>query len=173
MIIIRLTKGYTTIVDDVDEDLIRYSWYAECRDGIAKYAVRTKLLSESESSIVRNIRLHRVVLARILGRDLEDKEKIDHIDRDGLNNMRGNLRLASPSLNGRNRNLFKNNTSGCRGVTSDKHGLWSASIRINGIHIYIGTYATILEAYKAYLERYLEAWNVYPPEYDGTLKLYA
>lgn len=76
---------------------------------------------------------------------------IDHIDGDGLNNTRENLRLVSPSLNGANRQrINRNNTSGYIGVTWDKQrGFWRAQVHVHGKHIALGCFHSAEEAARA------------------------
>ena len=53
----------------------------------------------------------------------------DHIDRDGLNNTRANLRSADKRLNSLNRWVQTNNTSGYKGVSWNKAlGKWESSV---------------------------------------------
>lgn len=71
----------------------------------------------------------------------------DHRDRDRLNNRRSNLRLATDTLNSRNRGIQKNNKSGVRGVIEARvRGRWIAGITVNGKRKQIGTFSTIEEA---------------------------
>lgn len=103
---------------------------------------------------IRNIIiLHRVILARILGRPLLDNEFVDHVDNNSLNNSRSNLRLASKTENMRNQKRHCNNTSGYKGVHFEKRAQrYHAYIQVNGIRKSLGYYDTADEAYAAYCE---------------------
>ena len=69
---------------------------------------------------------------------------VDHIDGDGLNNIRANIRLVSPLENMRNRKLNKNNSSGVSGVCWAKDSSkWQAQIKLKGKMIYLGQYDNI------------------------------
>lgn len=76
---------------------------------------------------------------------------VDHVDGDGLNNCRLNIRLATNSQNQMNRKRQKS-SSGFRGVTFHKQcGRWQASIKHNGKNHYLGLYdapETAAEAYR-------------------------
>jgi hypothetical protein len=48
----------------------------------------------------------------------DQKVLIDHVDRDGLNNRRSNLRIADRSLNAHNCKVREDSTTGIRGVSS-------------------------------------------------------
>ena len=87
------------------------------------------------------------------------KEHVDHIDGDGLNNMRSNLRIASISDNTANSNKYvsttRSITSTYKGVTFfrwERHHLkpWHARIYVRGKGISLGYFATEIEAAKAY-----------------------
>ena len=78
---------------------------------------------------------------------------VDHIDCDPLHNAWHNLRLATRAQNLANLRKPSNNTSGFKGACWDKNrGLWLASIRHEGKHIYLGRYTTPEEAHAAYVE---------------------
>ena len=71
----------------------------------------------------------------------------DHIDRNMLNNLESNLRIATKSQNGANSKLQKNNTSGYRGVHWDKRNKrWVASVRNNYKKFYLGRFIDKHEA---------------------------
>jgi len=140
---IALTKNQTAYVSDEDYfDLLQYRWQARW-NGFMYYAVRN-----IKQGV--NIYMHRQI-AEKMGLDLS--EQIDHIDGNGLNNQRENLRSATSSQNGFNRNKQNNNTSGFKGVFFDKRrSNYFAQIRINGKSIRLGTFDDINEAVKAYQE---------------------
>ena len=93
------------------------------------------------------VHLHRV----ILGLSANDKIEVDHIDMDWLNNRRSNLRLATHSQNGCNKN--SNNKHGYKGIYyCPKVGAWYAKIKLNGEQISLGRHATKEAAALAYNE---------------------
>lgn len=65
---------------------------------------------------------------------------VDHDDTNTRNNRWANLRLATPSQSGANRNRFKNNTSGLKGVSwLDSLNCYRSSIMKDGEYIYVGS----------------------------------
>lgn len=145
---IPLTKGYVAIVDEVDADLVysRPRWSVRVKRNTAYVSRMTKPFIKR---IGTTQYLHILIFERILGRSLTKGEKIDHINRNGLDCRRNNLRLATHQQNIRNSKLSSANKSGYKGVWI-KRGLWVASITIDGKHIIIGSYATALDAAIAY-----------------------
>ena len=74
----------------------------------------------------------------------------DHIDRNPLNNIKANFRVATKSQQCINRNKFKNNTSGFTGVSWRKREQkWCAYVQINGKTKSIGYYNSKEDAIKA------------------------
>ena len=69
------------------------------------------------------------------------EDDIDHIDNNGLNNCKYNLRIISHSLNLTNQH---NSNNGVKKVPS---GRYQAHITLNGKSIYLGTFDTFEEAY--------------------------
>lgn len=84
---------------------------------------------------------------RMLGRELADGEVVDHIDGDGLNNCRDNLRVATSSQNAWNVGITRRDSSGFKGVVWEKQtSKWKASIRANDTIVTIGRFESKDEA---------------------------
>ena len=84
----------------------------------------------------KTIRLHKYLMGN---------KYVDHVNRNPLDNRKSNLKITTFSNNQHNRGIFKNNTSGIKGVTHASTGRWHASIRIRG-NIYQKNCATKKEA---------------------------
>lgn len=131
---IKLTQGKFALVNNKDfKYLTQWKWTLS---GNKQYAYRQ---IESKKTIIY---MHRLILT------CPKNLIVDHIDHNGLNNQRKNLRLSNKSLNGANqRPSKKNKSSKYKGVTwQHKPKKWKAQI----IDLYIGLFNTQLEAAKAY-----------------------
>ena len=152
---IALTQGKVSLVDDEDYVVLSgHKWHAQ-RANRTFYAKRNVPGQDGEWSRKKKERMHRLVLALKLGRDIAPGMKCDHRDGDGLNNQRFNLREVTNRGNSENLHVAK--TSRFVGVCLDKRASkWHAQIRLSGKTIHLGYYATELEAALA-RERYIEA----------------
>jgi hypothetical protein len=138
---IQLSRGYVALVDDADyEQLAADSWYAAVPRPGAVYAARNLYLGGRRQ---KQILMHRVLLSMQSGR-------VDHINGDGLDNRRANLRPASVSQNGANRRAQASKHSIYKGVTDGRGGRWRALIGAAGIQRYLGTFPTEVAAAEAY-----------------------
>lgn len=82
---------------------------------------------------------------------------VDHIDGNGLNNRRSNLRLCTRMQNSRNRRKNRDSTTEFKGVWRDKRtGRCYAQIRFKGKNLYVGVFDTAIEAARAYDRKALE-----------------
>jgi len=150
---IELTRGHSSVVDPEDADLGSFKWYVKI-DQHLRYAAR----SAGKATPRITIRLHREVMARILGRDMLPCEEVDHIDRDGLNNRRSNLRLASRVQNCQNRRSRVGSASRYLGVSWEASSCkWRARIgyRESGTidrNVSLGRYISEEDAARAYNE---------------------
>lgn len=135
-----LTKGYEAIIDTADVPLVDgVNWCATVHHS-AVYAVRTDLISGRP----RRVYMHRIIIP------CEGLE-VDHVDWNGLNNRRNNLRAATTSQNQYNQRLAKHNTSGFKGVSWNKRReKWRAQIRAGGTRLDLGLFPTREDAHAAY-----------------------
>lgn len=139
---IPLTRGYVALVDDEDYDRVsQHKWHAKVGIDV-NYAAAA--IRESRGKF-RFTQLHRFVMGAT-----DPLIRVDHIDRDGLNCRRNNLRLATHMQNSVNRKLHSNNTSGFKGVSITKSGRWLARIRIERCLRRLGVFDTAQEAALAY-----------------------
>lgn len=147
---ILLTRSQETVVDAVDADVAKFRWKAHFDASYAgggKYvAYRNQRIGGRKRTMIQ---LHRVIVSRMLNRPLLRTEQVDHIDRDPLNNRRGNLRLATPSQNAMNRGVRVDSASGYKCVTR-MGNKWVAYIRCNGKQKHLGTFVTPELAHEAY-----------------------
>lgn len=136
---IPLTQGKVALVDDADyERVIKYKWNAR-RFKYTYYAWHT--LGRGG----RSIALHRFVM------DAKPGEFVDHIDHDGLNCTRANLRICTRTQNARNRKIRIDSRTGYKGVSFSKNsGKWKASISNNNKRLYLGSFSDPLLAARAY-----------------------
>jgi hypothetical protein len=142
---IPLTQGKISIVDDEDyECLSIFNWNTKVKDGGKRfYAVRSRY-GNSKKYFVQ---MHRVIMGLPDG----DKRMVDHINGDGLDNRRINLRIATKSLNGHNHKMFSTNKSGYRGVWWNKEmEKWQVRIMVENKSIYLGLHDTSVIAAIAY-----------------------
>jgi hypothetical protein len=129
-------KGYEVpcYIDVADYDLVKeHRWYASKGSSKTFYARAPVRGSDKQ------------VLMHVL---LEGKGT-DHRDQNGTNNRRENLRPASDAENTRNRDIFKNNTSGFKGVYPEGTKFYVLIMK-DGKHYRLGRFATALEATRAY-----------------------
>ena len=77
--------------------------------------------------------LHRLVWSLSGGIDTRE---VDHVDTDGLNCRRENLRAATRSQNTRNSRLRRDSTSGFKGVRRDGNK-WAAGLYFEGETVYL------------------------------------
>jgi len=149
---ILLTQNQVTIVSDEDFDwLSEFNWCVSTRPSLRTfYVIRHRPYSEiTVSHKSGSIQMHRAIAER-MGLDLTNH--IDHVDGDGLNNQRENLRSATPQQNQHNRSRKpKGCSSEYKGVSWFKiTQKWRAYININSKQISLGYFTDEIEAALAY-----------------------
>jgi hypothetical protein len=126
------------------------TWHAELNQGI--WYAKTTVASGKRGG--RLLRLHNLLINALPG------FVIDHINHNGLDNRRMNLRIVTTSQNTLNRNgLSKNNTSGYRGVSLFR-GKWKAKIGIGNRKRHLGVFDTKEEAAAAFDMAFKQIANI-------------
>ncbi len=148
---IPLTQGKFALVDDEDfERVNQYKWYAN-KSHCVWYARRGKWIKGE----LKIFHMHRF-LTDFPG------SGIDHIDGNGLNNQKVNLRLATFIQNRANADGHRNGSSQYKGVSWHKRaGKWCAQIAFKGRHLYIGTFKDEINAAKAYDKKAIQFHGKY------------
>lgn len=138
---IPLTKGRYAIIDSEDYGIISsLNWHASNRRDL--WYAGTHVYIDGRYP---TLQMHKLLLIVSPG------YVTDHINGNGLDNRRANLRQASYSQNKINQGIGLNNTSGRKGVTlRPDTGKWRAQILVNRINVSLGNYDDIEEAYEAY-----------------------
>jgi hypothetical protein len=143
MIEVPLTQGKVALIDDEDaERVLRYEWRAAWHAGARRYYVKRRTRRKGGP---RHIWLHRFIL------DAPPGVEVDHINRDGLDNRRANLRFATPAENQWNSGRRIDNRTGFKGVYWNKRKKqFRAQIKRHGVQRCIGDFTTAIEAARAY-----------------------
>ena len=135
---VKLTRGLVTIIDIEDFELVsQWKWFAS-RGNSTDYAQR----NDRTQGIRRTVKLHRLIL------NATDEMHVDHINNNGLDNRKANIRLCSLSENLRNRRKRNGCSSQYKGVVKRQDGRpepWMAAIKVNGKK-YTSSFTTELEA---------------------------
>jgi hypothetical protein len=142
---IPLTQGKIALVDDEDfEAVSTFKWLAH-RNYRTHYAQRHMRRAGGGRPLEH---MHRVVLERKLGRSLSGGEVSDHINGNGLDNRRDNLRAVTRSQNARNcRRRRTNPSSRYLGVCwYGKYEKWTAKVMVDRKDIFLGYHGSELEA---------------------------
>jgi hypothetical protein len=137
---IKLTQSKVALVDNEDFDFVsQHKWCAHkhrntyyagtyiIRDGCKKYIHMHRLLMEAKKGQI-----------------------VDHVNENGLDNRRENLRFATNSQNLHNSSITRG-TSKYRGVYLRKGtNRWHSQIKVNNKQIHIGYFSNEIDAAKAH-----------------------
>lgn len=140
MIEILLTQGQVALIDNCDYELVSgYRWCAH-RGCLTFYAITNILLTDGKRA---SLLMHRLILSA------PPHLETDHIDHDGLNNQRINLRLCTCSQNHMNGRARRGRSSPFKGVRLFGRK-WLAEIGHGGKSTCLGLHNTPEEAALAY-----------------------
>ena len=142
-----IDKKYINLVNN-------YSWTLEFSGGTYAVTARTYRIKNKKRQM-KMVYLHRLIMK------CPKKKVVDHINRNGLDNRRKNLRICTQVENMWNRRKRRNSISKHKGVffsriwkkdgkTYPRSRPWMACLYWNNKKIYLGYFETEIEAAKAY-----------------------
>jgi len=141
---IPVSQGRTALIDDEDFEIVSQNKWSlkKSNHDRTEYAHRSIKVNGKWT----HVSLHRFIL------NPPSKMEVDHIDGNGLNCQRANMRLCTHKQN--MRNMRMHNKHGLKGVhfvgNLPPHRQWMATIKINGFLKTIGHFPTLIEAGAAY-----------------------
>lgn len=140
-----VTPKGTILLDDADVELVGTGWYAVDHDSVF-YAMRKRN--------GRTQYMHRLLMGF-------PSVSVDHRNRNGLDNRRANLRLATPRQQSVNKSKSRTRrTSRFLGVFLDSEtGKWTAELRSDRHPRRIGRFTSEVEAARAYDARAREVYG--------------
>ena len=137
MALVNLTGGHVAIVDDADLPIVSTHRWKTLTVGRSRYAVRNGAGGKA-------ILMHRLLL------NPDPEQLVDHINHNGLDNRRANLRACTAMQNQWNRKKH-HGSSRFKGVHwNSREKAWHAQIRVGGQSSFLGYYATQEDAAAAY-----------------------
>lgn len=145
----KVAAGRVALVDDEDYELVAgYNWCASEHPGVT-YAL-TAIQRDGKNT---TIRMHKL---------LTGWPRTDHINGNGLDNRRTNLRPVSQAQNQANQRPWRGGSSQYKGVYRHRHGQkWAAMIQAGGDKRHLGLFASEEDAARAYDAAALAEWGEY------------
>lgn len=153
---IPLTKGRFALVDAEDFDrLAKLKWAVNTQSGKTSYACKSIRIKGSRG-IKKSLHMHRLIMNLKEG----DKAQVDHINNNGLDNRKSNLRVCTISENRGNVKMRRDNKSGFKGVSwISRRKKWCSQIRKDNMRFVVGFFDTAEKAAKAYDKKALEIYG--------------
>lgn len=148
---LQLYTGEITLIDDED-----YEWLSTYKLFISNKRYNYVSLSIKTNGKWGRKDIHQLIMKTPKGM------YTDHIDGNGLNNQKKNLRIVTNSQNCMNRISQKKTSSIYKGVSwHKKNNKWLSNICINKKRISIGYFDNEKDAAKAYNEKAKELFGKY------------
>ena len=151
------SSGYKFYFDLEDyEKIKKYTWTTNQKGYIC-----TSLQFDNEKKVLM---MHNLVM-----NNDNNKVIIDHINHNVNDNRKSKLRTTTNCQNNMNHSLYKNNTSGCSGVTwKEKNNKWEVRISVNKKRYNLGLYSDLDEAIKVRKQAEQKYFGEY--SYDNSVK---
>lgn len=145
-------SGETIILDDADlDDLAQHRWFIQRTKRANTTYAMARITMPDGKRITKGI--HRIIMGDPAGM------QIDHINGNGLDNRRTNLRIVTRQQNLQNQKS-RGGASPYRGVSASAEK-WMACLTHNYQRIYLGTFTTDVEAAQAYDAKARELFGEY------------
>lgn len=138
-----MVNGRGTVKVDADdfERVAAFRWHRTASGKHHRYAVTETKIDGKRVRLV----MHRFIL------DLTDRRlEVDHINGDGLDNRKENLRLATHAENLRNRAKRHFSVESPYKGVGRAGGRWAAGLMVNGSQVILGVFDTAEDAARAY-----------------------
>lgn len=134
------SKGEKFYFDLEDFELInKYCWHYHT-DGYIRTCCGQYIKDDKQKN-------EYLMLHQLLSEKYGFGEEPDHINGDPWDNRKENLRASIHEQNMKNCKIYKNNTSGHKGVYfSKRENKWKASININKKQVHLGTFVNYSDA---------------------------
>jgi len=151
-----IVKCQVVVVDAKElEDLSQFNWR------LLKGPTHNTFYASRRTKDNTSELMHR----RIMKAKIGDGKIVDHINKNGLDNRKENLRFTSKSRNAVNSSKVLLNKTGFRGVSKNRGGCkFSAKLKLQGRGILLGSFDTAEDAARAYDKKVIEIWGA-----DATL----
>lgn len=147
----RWSKQFAKISPQDAELVLLHKWRAAT---IKRRGTVYAISAEKEAGKYSRLRMHRLIMG------VTDEQHVDHINGDGLDNRRENLRIATPQQNQGNSQKRAAAQSRYKGVSwSVQARKWRAYITLNRKQTHLGLFADEIDAARAYDAKAIELFG--------------
>jgi hypothetical protein len=137
---ILLTRQKVALVDDEDFERLNLCMWQAHKCFKTFYAIRSTTLNRKRI----DMKMHRCIV------NIPEGYECDHIDGDGLNNQKSNLRIVTHRQNMQNIHCRKKSSKYLGVCWRERDKRWRASIEINGRGIHLGNFKSEIAAFNKY-----------------------